>query len=323
MKAELMEHLFRAIFSIDIASLREIAETIITEERACGHTKLADKLEHIANANKMGFTLDKPTNSFDLPTPPKSKPVNIQLVQREKLRHHMVLPEEIERRLQSIEKEYAAKERLGKYNLSPKKKILLHGAPGCGKTMSAERIAWNLGLPLLKVCLNTSLSGNFHEDVSILKYALDRCKREPMVLLLDDCDFIARLQATPQDIDKAERITNILFTLLDEYSAPGLVIVTTKVRSLIGEAIFRKFDDIIRIPKPRVEEREKLLRMTLSAFPVDKNLDFFSIALLMDNYSYANVVSAAQCAAKYSILTGNTSVSNSSFRQAIKEGAKF
>lgn len=59
----------------------------------------------------------------------------------QRLKHHMVLPPNIEARLVSIEKEFVAKERLSKYNLYPKRKILLYGASGCGKTLSAERIA--------------------------------------------------------------------------------------------------------------------------------------------------------------------------------------
>ena len=58
----------------------------------------------------------------------------------------MILPNEVEERLLSIEQEYVARERLKKFNLVPKRKILFYGPPGCGKTLSAERIAWNLDL---------------------------------------------------------------------------------------------------------------------------------------------------------------------------------
>lgn len=333
MKAELMKRLFKGIFSEDIISLKKIALTIISDERELGHGKLADSLEHISATEKPRYigcgekyAIGNGTGSgiTGLPTSKRDNSQLVSFVSRELLKHHMVLPVDVEKRLQSIEKEYAAKERLGKYNLSPKRKILLHGAPGCGKTLSAERIAWNLGLPLLKVRFDALLSSYFGESASNLRAVFDYCKREPIVLLLDECDFIAKSRVTAQqDVGEVPRIVNMLLTLLDEYNAPGLVIATTNLKLTLDEALFRRFDDVIELPMPLIEEREKLLIMTLSAIPVDKDVDFRALAEKMDGYSYANIVLTAQRAAKHSVLAGNKSVDNAHFEQAIAEGSKF
>jgi SpoVK/Ycf46/Vps4 family AAA+-type ATPase len=330
MKADLIKRLFKGIFSEDIISLKKIALTIISDERELGHGKLADSLEHISVTEKPRFSVfgDKPVNGNGtgvsaLPTSKRDNSQLVSFVPRELLKHHMVLPDEVEKRLLSIEKEFAAKERLGKYNLSPKRKILLHGAPGCGKTLSAERISWNLGLPLLKVRFDALLSSYFGESASNLRAVFDYCKREPVVLLLDECDFIAKSRVTTQDVGEVPRIVNMLLTLLDEYNAPGLVIATTNLKIKLDEALFRRFDDVIEIPMPQIGEREKLLRMTLSAIPVDTNIDFCALAKQMDGYSYANIVLTAQRAAKYSVLEGNKSVDKTHFEQAIAESSKF
>lgn len=328
MKADLLKRLFKGIFSEDVVSLKKIANQIISDERDLGHGKLADSLEHISATEKPRFTVfgEKPGTSAGVSGLPTSKRDNSQLVSfvpRELLKHHMVLPLDVEKRLQSIEKEYAAKDRLGKYNLVPKKKILLHGSPGCGKTLSAERIAWNLGLPLLKVRFDALLSSYFGESASNLRAVFDYCKREPVVLLLDECDFIAKSRITNQDVGEVPRIVNMLLTLLDEYNAPGLVIATTNLKITLDEALFRRFDDVIEIPMPEAEEREKLLKMTLSAIPVDASINFHTLAEQMEGYSYANIVLTAQRAAKYSILAGNKSVEKAHFEQAIAEGSKF
>lgn len=330
MKAELMKRLFKAIFAEDIVSLKKIANTIIFDERELGHGKLADTLEHISATEKPRFnpSNDRHTNVngtgiSSLPTSKRDSSQLVSFVPRDLLKHHMVLPLEVENRLISIEKEYAAKERLGKFNLYPKRKILLHGSPGCGKTLSAERIAWNLGLPLLKVRFDALLSSYFGESASNLRAVFDYCMKEPVVLLLDECDFIAKSRIATQDVGEVPRIVNMLLTLLDEYSAPGLVIATTNLKIQLDEALFRRFDDVIEIPMPQVEEREKLLKMTLSAIPVDRSVDFHSLAEQMNGYSYANIVLTAQRAAKYSVLAGNKSASNIYFEQAIAEGSKF
>lgn len=327
MKAELYKRLFRAIFSEDIPSLKKIAGTIIQEERRLGHNVLADALEKISITEKPKQVLfDTRKKETGLSALPKSKRTNSQLVSyipREQLKHHMVLPDNVEERLLSVEKEYAAKERLEKYNLKPKKKILLYGPPGCGKTLSAERIAWNLGLPLLKVRFDSLLSSYFGESASNLRMVFDYCKTEPVVLLLDECDFIAKSRTMTQDVGEVPRIVNMLLTLLDEYNAPGLVLATTNLKVSLDEALFRRFDDVIEMPMPGKEERKRLLNMTLSAIPVSPDVDMDRVAEQLDGYSAANVVLVAQRAAKIGVLAGYKKVCKDHFSKALEEIAKF
>jgi SpoVK/Ycf46/Vps4 family AAA+-type ATPase len=330
MKAELIKRLFKAIFTEDIVSLKKIAHSIIDEERQLGHSKLADSLENITINEKPRFVTFGTKKSFSsnnnglsaLPISRTNSPL-ASFIPREALKHHMVLPKAVEMRLQSIEKEYAAKERLGKYNLTPKQKILLHGAPGCGKTLSAERIAWNLGLPLLKVRFDALLSSYFGESASNLRTVFDYCKREPVVLLLDECDFIAKSRVSSQDVGEVPRIVNMLLTLLDEYDAPGLVIATTNLKVTLDTALFRRFDDVIEIPMPSTGERERLLKMTLSAIPVSPDIDYSKLAEKLDDCSAANIVLIAQRAAKYSVLNGSKKVEETHFDKAISESEKF
>ena len=229
----------------------------------------------------------------------------------------------VEERLLSIEQEYVARERLKKFNLVPKRKILLYGPPGCGKTLSAERIAWNLGIPLLKVRFDSLLSSYFGESASNLRMVFDYCKSEPVVLLLDECDFIAKSRITTQDVGEAPRIVNMLLTLLDEYDAPGLVLATTNLKVSLDEALFRRFDDVIEMPMPGKSERKRLLEMTLSAIPASPDVDMDQISNQLDGYSAANIVLIAQRAAKIGVLAGHKKVCNEHFVKALEESSKF
>lgn len=329
MKAELYKRLFRAIYTEDLVSLKKIAITVIQEERKLGHTVLAEALEKISITEKpkySTFNNSSGQNDSGLASLPKSKRSNSQLVSyvaREQLKHHMILPDDVEARLLSIEQEYAARDRLKKYNLTPKQKVLLYGPPGCGKTLSAERIAWNLGLPLLKVRFDSLLSSYFGESASNLRMVFDYCKNEPVVLLLDECDFIAKSRISTQDVGEVPRIVNMLLTLLDEYDAPGLVIATTNLKVSLDEALFRRFDDVIELPMPEKHERIRLLEMTLSAIPVAPDVNLEKVAEQMDGYSSANIVLTAQRAAKVAILSGNKKVSNEHFAKALGESSKF
>ena len=80
----------------------------------------------------------------------------------------MVLAPNIEEKIQRIEKEFIARERLAHHGLKPRK-IKLHGSSGCGKSMTAERLAWNLGLPFYKVRFDSVISSYLGESASNLK----------------------------------------------------------------------------------------------------------------------------------------------------------
>jgi SpoVK/Ycf46/Vps4 family AAA+-type ATPase len=318
MNADLYKRLFKAIFSEDTVALKKIADLIILSEREKNHGVLADSLEKIKYNEKpkvnTGYTqfMNGKNNISGMGTLPTSKRNDMQLVSyvsREQLKHHMILNDEIEGRLLIIEKEYAAKERLAKFNLTPKKKVLLYGEPGCGKTLAAERLAWNLGLPLLKVRFDSLLSSYFGESASNLRSVFDYSKNEPVVLLLDECDFIAKSRTSSQDVGEVPRIVNMLLTLLDEYNSPGLVVATTNLKVSLDEALFRRFDDIIEIPKPSVVEIKKLLTTTFSAINVSKDIDWQLLSKKLEGHSAANIVSIAQNAAKSCILEGSKIVS--------------
>lgn len=327
MKAELYKRLIKAIYTEDIVSLKKIAVTIIQSERKLGHNVLANALEKLTIIEKPKYILfSSQQNETELAALPKSKRNNLQLVSyipREQLKHHMVLPEVVEERLLSIEQEYAAYERLKKYNLEPKRKILLYGPPGCGKTMSAERLAWNLGLPLLKVRFDSLLSSYFGESASNLRMVFDYCKNSPVVLLLDECDFIAKSRTITQDVGEVPRIVNMLLTLLDEYDAPGLVIATTNLKVSLDEALFRRFDDVIEMTLPGKIERKRLLKMTLSSIPTSADINWDRLSEQMDGFSAANIVLIAQRAAKINILSGSKKVCYEHFFKALKESLKF
>jgi SpoVK/Ycf46/Vps4 family AAA+-type ATPase len=260
------------------------------------------------------------TQLTTLPMNKDNKNPLVAFIPRENLKHHMALPEEIEERLRSIEREFAAKERLRSFNLEPKKKILFHGVPGCGKTLSAERLAWNLGLPLLKTRFDALLSSYLGESIFNLRTLFEYCKCTPVLLLLDECDFIAKSRIQSHDVGEISRITNMLLTLFDEYNGLGLIVATTNLRVSLDEALFRRFDDIIEIPLPDERTRIQLLSMTLSTIPILSKLNFDQLAKKLDGYSAANIVLTLQKAVKYSILDGDEELRPIHFNRALSEG---
>lgn len=324
MNAHILKRVIRAIADGSQDDLDRLISQIVDNERRTGHKKLADQLEIILKQPRPIGNGHRPTAGGDrklteLPISRRHGESLATLFTTESLEHHMVLPPATEERFARIESEYAARERLGHFGLRPRKTILLHGPPGCGKTLGAKRLAWNTGLPLMKVRFDALISSYFGESAVNLRSVFIAAKERPCVLLLDECDFIARSRNSTKDIGEASRIVNALLQLMEEYDAPGLLVATTNVESSLDFAMFRRFDDVFLIPRPGPEEIRELLRMTLSALRLPELINWDAIVEQLNGASSAMVVKAAQDAAKAAVLKQRKGVTESFLRQAVAE----
>jgi SpoVK/Ycf46/Vps4 family AAA+-type ATPase len=328
--AKLLTRLVRAIMLEDYNALRQFVFTIIESEEKIGHHNLVKQLNELISNSQQKNNDKKTTNKTiedtglsELPISRRYNQTLATIITRDELQHHMVLPNDLEKRFDRIEKEYAARERLFKHNLKPRSKILLYGPPGCGKTLGAERLAWNLGLPLMKVKFDAIISSYFGESAANLRSIFEMSYEKPCVFLLDECDFIAKSRTVGRDVGEVPRIVNTLLLLLDEYSAPGILVATTNLEASLDHALFRRFDEVIEISRPSEKEIFALFTMTLSAFKISKDINWDKIIEQVKNMSAANIVSIAKNAAKTSVLESVDSIVQKHIEQAISEISKY
>ena len=329
MKAELLKRFFRAIASSDTEAIDKLTCLVVEDERKKGHTLLAEQLENIITKSKkenINFKSQPKTliteNLQPLSELPTSKRFNLPLVTfvpREKLRHHMVLPEIVEKRFQRIEREYVARDRLAHYGLRYRQKILLYGPPGCGKTLGAERLAWNIGLPLLKVRFDAMVSSFLGETASNLRLVFEKATENPCLLFIDECDSIAKSREDTQEVGEIKRVVNSFLQILDEYeSSSGLLVAATNLNKSLDTALWRRFDDVIEVPKPGGKELELILKQTLSAVELG-SINWSLVIEKMNGFSAAQAVRAAQDAAKRAILEREDLVIQEHLEEAIGE----
>ncbi|MEQ8635951.1 AAA family ATPase [Gimesia maris] len=324
MNSELLKRIVRAIGDGSQRDLELLAEKVVESERRVGHNKLASQLESILEKSQSAKKrhaplIDSERGMKQLPLSKRHGELLATVIPHDALEHHMVLPAPVEERFARIEREYAARERLGVYGLKNRKTILLYGPPGCGKSLGAKRLAWNTGLQLIKVRFDALLSSYFGESAANLRNVFDMAKERPCVLLLDECDFIARSRTTRNDIGEASRIVNSLLQLMEEYEAPGLLVATTNLESSLDDALFRRFDEVLQVPLPGRNEIDKLLRMTLSAVTLANKISWKRVIDQLVGSSAAMTVKAAQDAAKAAVLSGEKVVTEALLLNAVKE----
>lgn len=325
MNADILKRVVRAIADGSQNDLDRLANKIVEAERKTGHVRLAAQLEAILKQPKAkrpstpAALVDIDRTLKELPLSRRHGETLATLIPHDQLEHHMVLPDAVEQRFARIEAEYAARDRLRVFGLKPRKTVLLYGPPGCGKSLGAKRLAWNTGLPLMKVRFDVLISSFFGESAQNLRSIFSAARERPCVLLLDECDFIARSRTASKDIGEVSRIVNSLLQLMEEYDAPGLLVATTNLESALDAALFRRFDDVFSIPLPGPVEIEKLLKMSLSSVRMERPIAWEQLVAKLEGSSAAMVVKAAQDAAKAAVLAGGQALSQSRLLRAIEE----
>ena len=257
--------------------------------------------------------------SLSLPTNKHSNTPLVTIVPPEKLRHHMVLPEEIENRFRRIEREYAARDRLAHYSLRYRQKILLYGRPGCGKTLGAERLAWYTGLPMVKVRFDAIVSSFLGETASNLNLVFEQAKEMDCLLFLDECDALTTSRSDPQEVGEIKRVVNTFLQLLDDYSpSSGLIVAATNLEKSLDQALWRRFDDLIEVSPPGRRELQSILTKGLSTVKIGE-IDWPRIIREMDGFSAAQAEKVAIDAAKHAILDLEKLVRQQHLEEAIAD----
>ncbi|KAE8232332.1 hypothetical protein CF326_g2645 [Tilletia indica] len=170
--------------------------------------------------------------------------------------------------------------------VKPPRGILLHGPPGCGKTMLAGAIAGELGVPFLSISAPSIVSGTSGESEKTLRDTFEEAVRiAPSILFLDEIDAITPKRETAQR-EMERRIVAQLLTCLDGLSwensggKPVMVIGATNRPDSLDPALRRagRFDHEIAMGVPDEDGRERILKVLAKKLRLSGDFDFRGLA---------------------------------------------
>ena len=244
-----------------------------------GHAILADELKKIvdkAKQSKPRFNvLSNDLQEFLI----ESQPI-------EKL-SDMILSKEIIERIKRIEKEFIQKEKLRRHNMKNRRKILLSGPPGTGKTMTAHVIAHELCLPLNIILMEKIVTKYMGETSVKLRKVFDYINENQGVYLFDEFDAIGSERSKDNDIGEMRRVLNSFLQFIERDDSDSIIIGASNNPNLLDQALFRRFDDVLHYQLPTELEKTRIIENKLGSYLGDYNIS--DIARKIGNLSQAEL----------------------------------
>ncbi len=145
----------------------------------------------------------------------------------------------------------------------PNLRCLLYGAPGVGKTMLAQYIGGQLGLPIVEARLDGLVSSFLGTTARNIGTLFDFANRYRCILFLDEFDAVAKARDDAQEVGEIKRLVNTLLQSLDARGNRGFTLAATNHEHLLDSAVWRRFDGRIEIGLPDREARCTLLHRFL------------------------------------------------------------
>lgn len=301
----------------DEAQFFSVAMQIAAAEARQGHGKLAQEIRALIDKGKSRASIEAAT-----PVPlvkPRGELADILTVSYPTTRlSDMVLGTALEKRLLRVIREHKAVRSIRSRGLSPRRKLLLVGKPGTGKTLTASMLAGELGLPLFVVRLDGLITKFMGETSAKLRLIFEALRQTRGVYLFDEFDSIGSERGLGNDVGEIRRVVNSFLQMVEQDNSDSMVIAATNHIGLLDRALFRRFDDIIEFDLPSVEEVKLLLHNKLAMFAMRK-VQWSAVAKAALGLSHADIVRAAEDAIKSMLIEEREMISNADLLACICE----
>ncbi len=317
LKALLQSHL-----EGDDSRFYSVAMQVAAHEAKRGHGKLAEELRTLVDKAKASRVIASDQTAVPI-SKPRGELANLLSVSYPKARlGDMVLNSDLAQQLDRIIREQRHAAEILSHGLTPRRKLLLVGPPGTGKTMTASVLAGELGLPLFQVRLDGLITKFMGETAAKLRQIFESTHQARGVYFFDEFDAIGSQRGLANDVGEVRRILNSFLQMIEQDDSHSIIIGATNHPDILDNALFRRFDDLLHYELPDDVHIASVLKSRLSRMTV-KNTSWKRLATKANGLSYAELSRAADEVLKTALIERAENISEKDISQALEERRKL
>lgn len=305
---EQIRNLVSSFAERDDEKFRTVALEIAAAAAKAGDPKLADSLRALVDRSRRTVLPSSGPRAVPISRPEGELSTLVSASFPKVRLADMVLSEHVRVCLTRVLQENRAGDRLREHCLEPRRRLLLAGPPGCGKTMTAKALAGETGLPLMVVQFHALITKFMGETSAKLHGIFQAMHTTRGVYLFDEFDVLATSRGDSNDVGEARRIVNSFLQLVEQDDSESIIVAATNRPEALDQAMFRRFDDLIEFTRPDATMIRCLIENRLAALS-PLRFDWKLLNIAAKGLSHAEVVKACEDAAKSVVLGQASTVS--------------
>ncbi len=313
MKAKLVVELIKAHSSGEEGKFSSALDKLADDEEKKGNISLSTSLKRAYEQNSSTQKKEKKhyeesINSFQpqgvtfLPKDKDSTLDLLDIIYPKVTLEDVALSDKTRETLQQVIAERSMMSSFLEQGISPTNRILFCGPPGCGKTLTANVLAGELGLPVAYVKLDGLVSSYLGQTGTNIRKIFDFVKDKNIVLFLDEFDAIAKKRDDSNELGELKRVVTTLLQNMDELPSNVFLVAATNHHHMLDSAIWRRFDLAILLELPTSKQRSQIIskNLTGSLFLSDKQFDM--IIKLTEGMNGSQIKTFVESLIRYGIL---------------------
>jgi SpoVK/Ycf46/Vps4 family AAA+-type ATPase len=236
---------------------------------------------------------------------PKDKDSTLDLIEilEPKVRlSDVALPSNTLGTLNQIIEEQKQAENLLSRGVVPTNRILFCGPPGCGKTLTANALAGEIGIPVAYVKLDGLVSSYLGQTGTNIRKIFEYIKDKRIMLFLDEFDAIAKKRDDAQELGELKRVVTTLLQNMDAMPANVFLVAATNHQQLLDPAIWRRFNLSVLLDLPKDEQRKSIIESFLAKKLPDCQFDIKTLITLTTGKSGADICNFLEALARFCIM---------------------